>query len=221
MNYQIVFSIEGLINEYVEPARVIRNGRIQSVESMTEIESLQFPAPFGDLEAFHTSGGSSTLPESFLGRVQTLDYKTIRYPGHCRQFRLLIDLGLTGEKPIAVNGVAIAPRRLLAELLQRQLPADEPDVVLVRVEFKGRCGNVIRHTAYDIIDRFDEPTGLSAMMRTTAFPTSIVAQMMGRGEITARGATTLERSVPTQLFLKALAKRGIQVQKRVTENPAA
>ena len=94
LDYQIVFSVEGLINEYVERARVIRGGRIVEVESMTEVESLDFPAPFGAMEAFQTSGGTSTLPETFSGRVRELDYKTIRYPGHCERFRLLTDLGL-------------------------------------------------------------------------------------------------------------------------------
>src|SRR3954464_9323454 len=75
LNYQIVFSVEGLINEYVERARVIRGGQIVEVDSLTEIERLEFPAPFGEMEAFQTSGGTSTLPENFLGRVRELDYK--------------------------------------------------------------------------------------------------------------------------------------------------
>src|SRR5918998_5682079 len=69
LNYQIVFSVEGWINEYVERARVIRGGRIVEIDSMTEVERLSFPAPFEELEAFQTSGGTSTLPETFLGRV--------------------------------------------------------------------------------------------------------------------------------------------------------
>src|SRR5215212_6185282 len=74
LNYQIVFSVEGLINEYVERARVIRGGKIVEVDSMTEIERLQFPAPFTEMEAFQTSGGTSTLPASFAGSVEELDY---------------------------------------------------------------------------------------------------------------------------------------------------
>jgi lysine 6-dehydrogenase len=78
LNYQLVFSVEGLINEYVEVARVIRDGKIVEVDSMTEIEALEFPG-FPALEAFQTSGGTSTLPDTFLGKVRELDYKTIRY----------------------------------------------------------------------------------------------------------------------------------------------
>ena len=82
LNYQLVFSVEGLINEYLEVARVIRDGIIVEVPSMTEIESLSFDG-FPALEAFQTSGGTSTLPDTFLGNIRELDYKTIRYAGHC------------------------------------------------------------------------------------------------------------------------------------------
>lgn len=208
LDYQLVFSVEGLINEYVEPARVIRDGRVTIVDSMTELETLHFPEPFGTMEAFQTSGGTSTLVETFLGKVQDLDYKTIRYPGHCARFKTMIDLGLCSSAPIAVDGVQIKPRRVLGELLVANLPHDEPDAVLVRVEFHGG-GKMLR---YDIIDRQDPETGLSAMMRTTAFPASIVALMMARNQTTSKGALPQERCIPPQLFMDELAKRRIDVQ---------
>jgi len=208
LDYQMVLSVEGLINEYIEQARVIRGGKIVEVESMTEIESLEFPPPFGTMEAFQTSGGTSTLPESFLGKVQELDYKTIRYVGHCAKFKTMIDLGLCKSEPIDVDGSAVKPRRLLGELLVRNLPHDEPDYVLVRVEFKGD-GKTLR---YDIIDAFDPATGLSAMMRTTAFPAAIVALMMARGDIAKKGALPQERCVPPDRFMAELAKRKIEVK---------
>jgi len=207
LDYQLVFSVEGLINEYVERARVIRNGEITMVDSMTEVEELEFPEPFGKMEAFQTSGGTSTLPETFLGRVRELDYKTIRYPGHCAKFKTMIDLGLCSSEKVKVDGLSIAPRRLLGDLLVKNLPADEPDVVLVRVEFVGG-GKRLR---YDIIDRYDEATGLSAMMRTTAFPASIVALMMARGQTTQKGALPQERCIPPELFMQELEKRNIVV----------
>ena len=212
LNYQIVFSVEGLINEYVERARVVRGGQIIDVESMTEMEELEFPAPFGRMEAFQTSGGTSTLPDTFAGRIQELDYKTIRYPGHCAQFKLLIDLGLAASDEVDLGHARVAPRRLLGELLVRHLPADEPDVVLVRLEFRGMQNGVQRQLRYDIIDRFDERTGLSAMMRTTAFPASIVAQTMARGATTKKGALPQELCIPTAPFVAALASRDINLE---------
>ncbi len=208
LDYQLVFSVEGLINEYIERARVIRNGVITMVDSMTEIEELDFPEPFGRMEAFQTSGGTSTLPETFLGSVRELDYKTIRYPGHCAKFKTMIDLGLCSSEKITVDGVPVAPRRVLGDLLIRNLPADEPDAVLVRVEFAGDG----RRLRYDIIDRYDESTGLSAMMRTTAFPASIVALMMARGQTMQKGALPQERCIPPEMFMTELAKRKIVVK---------
>jgi lysine 6-dehydrogenase len=207
LDYQLVFSVEGLINEYVEPARVIREGQLFVVDSMTELETLHFPDPFGEMEAFQTSGGTSTLVDSFKGRVRNLDYKTIRYPGHCSKFKTMIDLGLCSSDEVVVEGSAVKPRKLLGELLVRNLPHDEPDVVLVRVEFAGE-GRMLR---YDIIDRYDPDTGLSAMMRTTAFPASIVALMMARGQTTARGALPQEKCIPPDSFMEELAKRRIVV----------
>jgi lysine 6-dehydrogenase len=224
LDYQIVFSVEGLINEYIERARVIRGGRVVEVESMTETEALDFPEPFGRMEAFQTSGGTSTLPETFLGRVAELDYKTIRYPGHCERFRLLIDLGLCNSDAVEVDGASIPPRRLLGELLYRHLPADEPDVVLIRLEFVGQLNDdegAASHNSkesgrasrlrYDIIDRFDERAGLSAMQRTTAFPASVIAQMMARGETTRKGAVPQERCIPPDAFVRELAARDIRI----------
>lgn len=207
LDYQLVFSVEGLINEYIEPARIIRDGEIVEVESMTEIELLQFPDPFGKMEAFQTSGGTSTLVETYHGKVRDLDYKTIRYPGHCTKFKMMIDLGLCSSEPMTVDGVSVKPRRVLGELLVQNLPHDEPDVVLVRVEVVGG-GKRLR---YDIIDRYDPKTGLSAMMRTTAFPASIVALMMARGQTTSKGALPQERCIPPQLFMEELAARKIEV----------
>lgn len=216
LNYQIVFSVEGLINEYVERARVIRDGKIVEVESLTEIESLDFQ-PLGEMEAFQTSGGTSTLPETFLGRLRQLDYKTIRYPGHCEKFKLLADLGLASSDEIDLNGASVAPRRVLAEMLVRRLPADEPDFVLIRVEFHGTMSEREQILRYDIFDRFDEQTGLSAMMRTTAFPASIIAQMMAQGLIKQKGAIPQERCVPPVAFVAALAARKINIAETVRD----
>ncbi len=117
LNYQLVFSVEGLINEYIEVARVIRDGKIVTVESLTEIEDLSFEG-FPALEAFQTSGGTSTLPDTFLGKIRELDYKTIRYAGHCDKFKTMIDLGLCSSDAIDVDSQSVKPRRVFGKLLQ-------------------------------------------------------------------------------------------------------
>jgi lysine 6-dehydrogenase len=211
LNYQLVFSVEGLINEYIEIARVIRDGRILEVESMTELENLSFD-DFPALEAFQTSGGTSTLPETFLGKIRQLDYKTIRYAGHCDKFKTMIDLGLCSSEEILVDYARITPRKVFGEILQKALPADEPDYVLVRLEFVGKSGDESKRLRYDIVDKFDEKTNLSAMMRTTAFPASIIAQMMASGDVREKGATPQEKAIDAEKFVAELARRNIKIQ---------
>lgn len=211
LQYQLVFSVEGLINEYIETARVVRDGHITEVESMTEIESLSFDG-FPPLEAFQTSGGTSTLPETFLGKIKELDYKTIRYAGHCEKFKTMIDLGLCSSEEILVDYQKVNPRKVFGELLTRYLPADEPDYVLVRLDFVGTKNGETRKLRYDIVDRQDETTRLSAMMRTTAFPASIIAQMMAKGEVLQRGATPQEKAIDSEKFVAELARRNIVIK---------
>ncbi|MGI8786136.1 MAG: saccharopine dehydrogenase family protein [Pyrinomonadaceae bacterium] len=210
LNYQLVFSVEGLINEYVETARVIRGGEITEVESMTELETLEFK-DFPALEAFQTSGGTSTLPDTFSGKIKELDYKTIRYAGHCDRFKTMIDLGLCTSDEIVADYVKVKPRKILGELLQRNLPADEPDYVLIRLEFVGTKDNTRKRLRYDIVDKYDEATNLSAMMRTTAFPASIIAQMAARGDVQMRGATPQEKAIDADKFVAELTRRNIKL----------
>ncbi len=210
LNYQLVFSVEGLINEYIESARVIRSGLITEVESMSELESLSFEG-FPPLEAFQTSGGTSTLPDTFAGKIRELDYKTIRYAGHCEKFKTMIDLGLCSSNEILVDFQKVKPRKVFGELLQQHLPADGPDYVLVRLDFVGAKDGQAKSLRYDIVDKLDEATGLSAMMRTTAFPASIIAQMMARGDVLERGATPQEKAIDPDKFVAEIERRNIIV----------
>lgn len=211
--YALFFSTEGLINEYVEDATVIRDGRLLRVPSLVDLEDLEFPQPFGTMEAFNTSGGVSTLPETLGAKVRDLDYKTIRYPGHCEKIKLLKDLGLMDSNPIKLQHENVAPRTVLAALLEQKLPREEPDVVLVRVEVTGKKSGEQTMIQWECIDYMDETTGLTAMMRMTAFPVSIIAQMLAHGEIRDRGTLYQELSVPRARFLEELTRRGIKLVK--------
>jgi lysine 6-dehydrogenase len=91
------------------------------------------------------------------------------------------------------------------------LPADEPDYVLVRLEFVGLANGQAKRLRYDIVDRFDEKTGLSAMMRTTAFPASIIAQMAVVGDVRMRGATPQEKAIDAERFVAELTRRNIKI----------
>jgi lysine 6-dehydrogenase len=216
LNYQLVFSAEGLINEYLEPADVLENGEPRTVPSMTGLEQLSFPAPFGSLEAFHTSGGVSTLTAMFRGAVRELDYKTIRYAGHCEKFKTLLDLGFASAEPIMVGTTVRTAREIFEEMLRRKLPANGPDVVLMRVAVTGLIGGLQKTLAYEMVDHYDESLRITSMMRTTAFPTSIIAQMIVRGTIPDRGVLPPERCVPIAPLLAELRKRNIVIHETLS-----
>ena len=215
LNYKLVFSPEGLINEYDEPAVALREGRRVELEPLTEIEALDFPPPFGRLEAFVTSGGSSTLPWTMEGRVRELDYKTIRYPGHCAAMKGMLWLGLGGTAPVKAGGAMTVPRELLVELLRRKLTDNDQDVVLVRVTaLKDGKG-----TRFQLVDYGEPGKGISAMMKTTAFPASAVAWMLASGRIEKRGALPQERCVPPADFIAQLERRGIWLSRTSISGP--
>ncbi len=215
LNYQLVFAVEGLINEYIEKAVVIRDGKIGLVDSMIDVEEIMFPEPFGALEAFNTSGGLSTMATLLEGKVRNLNYKTIRYKGHCEKFKTLLDLGFASSEPIMAGTSVRTARELFEQLLRKKLDFGDTDVVLARVVIEGKQGGKAKSLEYEFIDYFDTATGITAMMRTTAYPTSIIARMLAEGVITERGVLPPESCVPGDIMIEELAKRNIRIQKRV------
>jgi lysine 6-dehydrogenase len=219
LNYEIVFSAEGLLNEYLEPAEVIQDGEIHTVESLTGVESLTFAPPFDTMEAFHTSGGISTLTRELTGKVRTLDYKTIRYPGHCEKFKMLLDLGFAGGEPVIVGNSVRTTREFFTELLKRKLSTGDHDLVLARATLKGKKAGRNRTLVYECVDYYDEATRMTSMMRTTAFPTSISARMLAEGVISRRGVMPPEQCIPGDAMIVELAKRGVRITTEVNETP--
>lgn len=206
-SYQLVFSVEGLINEYVEPAKVLRGGKIHEIEALTEPEDF-FMTGFEPLVAFHTSGGTSTLPETFKGKVGECFEKTLRYPGHFQLVRGLYDLGFFSSKKIRVGKTEIAPRAVTSQLFLQKLSGNEPDVTVMRIE----AHNSSCITSFTLVDRYDPETRMTSMMRTTAWPAAIVLQMICSNEISKRGGIYQELDVPAQAFIEQMEARGIKIE---------
>lgn len=211
-NYQLVFSAEGLINEYVEPARILRNGKIVEIEPLTESEVFVM-AGFPPLDAFHTSGGSATLPDTYAGQIGECFEKTLRYQGHYAIIRSLYDLGLFSSKPRKIGDSQVVPRALMAKLFEEKFASAEPDVVILRVEAHQKD----RLAAFTMVARHDQRTGLTAMMRTTAWSASVVTQMLASGAIDKPGAIRQELDVPADMYLEAMKKRGINIEYSETD----
>ena len=218
LNYNVVFSLEGVFDHYTDPSHVIRSGKLLEVPSLSEIEPIYFEK-YGELEAFHTSGGTSTLTKSFPN-VETLEYKTIRYKGHAEKFQLLVDLGLLardGEVVVAGNKVKV--RDVMRELLSPQLRlGDKSDAVLLRVIVSGdKNGSPVTYE-YDLITEKDTTVNETAMARATANTISIVAQMIGNGTITKRGVHPPENIVPGALYMEEMKRRGVVIVETVETN---
>jgi len=208
--YQLVFSVEGLINEYVEPAKILRNGKIQEIEPLTEPEDF-FMDGFDPMVAFHTSGGTSTMPETFKGRVGECFEKTLRYPSTYALVRGLYDLGFFSSDKIRVGKTEVSPRALTSQLFLKKLSGNEPDVTIMRIEAHN-SGCI---TSFTLVDRYDPATKMTSMMRTTAWPASIVLQMMCSGKISKRGGIYQELDVPAQAFIEEMESRGVMIQSSV------
>jgi lysine 6-dehydrogenase len=213
LGYALVFSPYGLINEYAEPCLVLRGGDVATLPPLTDVEEFDFP-PVGRVEAFNTSGGTSTLPLTYGGRVRDLDYKTIRYPGHCAKIKPLFDLGLADEREISIGGVAIRPRDVFAERLVASLPEGKDDLVLVRCRAAGTAAGADKTFSYELVDYADGPSGLTAMQRTTGFPVAVAATLLAEDKINKAGACPPEVAVEPGPFVEALRERGLDIVER-------
>ncbi|MGB3262230.1 saccharopine dehydrogenase family protein [Paenisporosarcina sp.] len=218
LKYNIVFSLDGVMDHYTDTSHVVRNGELLEVPSLSEIEPIHFDE-FGELEAFHTSGGTSTLTKTFPN-VETLEYKTIRYPGHAEKFKVLVDLGLTKkETTVEVDGKTVSTREVLkAALTPGLLLGDKQDAVLLRVIVSGNKDGQLATYSYELVTKKDMTDQVTAMARATANTISIVAQMIGNGEITKRGVYAPEQIVPGDTYISELKKRGVQIQESIQQS---
>ena len=214
-NYLLTFHIDGLINEYFGTTEFLRDGKIIDVPCFIELEEIEFPPPVGRLEAFTTAGGTSTAPRTFEGKLKTYQNKTVRHPGHYIQLKTMNDLGLFDPEEIQIGDVKVAPRAILAKLLEPKVTfPEDKDVVVIRVKCLGEKDGRPAEAQLDLIDFYDESTGFTAMERTTGWDVSIVAIMMADGRA-KKGAVPLELAISSPEFVQELQKRGILLTERL------
>ncbi|MGV3615223.1 MAG: saccharopine dehydrogenase family protein [Fimbriimonas sp.] len=218
LNYKLAFNVEGLVAEYDEPAIVLRNGEVVTLEPLTETEELVFDGI--QLEAFVTGGGVSTAPYTLQGRVPNYEYKTLRFPGHGAYMRAFRDLGFWRTDEMEVDGVEVKPRRVFARLLEEALASDgDRDQCFTRGTAVGlRNGERVRLTV-DIYDREDEETGFTSMQRLTGFSIAIHAIALAKGDLPT-GALRYEEALRGAYVIGEMEARGIRVvqrEERVTQ----
>jgi lysine 6-dehydrogenase len=213
LNYQIVYSLEGVLDYYTTRSWVLRDGKPLLVAALSETEEIDFPE-VGRLEAFHTAGGLSTMAQRYEGVIETMEYKTLRYPGHAAAMELIRELGLLGDQAIDVKGQQVVPRELFIALVGPKLrkdPRTSPDLVALRVEVEGEKDGDEVMMRWDLLDRFDPGVGITAMMRTTGYSLAITGAFQAAGTI-APGVWTPDECMPAVEYMDALAERGVQIR---------
>jgi lysine 6-dehydrogenase len=213
LNYQIVYSLEGALDYYTTPSWVLRGGKPVQVDALSELEAVEFPQPVGTLEAFHTGGGISTLPFAYQDKVDVMEYKTLRYPGHVAIMRPIRDLGLLDNAPVEVKGKSVVPRDVFIATVHPKLHKPQGrDLVALRVTVSGTKAGAARQITFRLIDRYDAEHGISAMMRTTGYSLSITGQMQADGRVTRKGVHTPDEAIPFAAYVEELGRRGVKIE---------
>jgi lysine 6-dehydrogenase len=212
-NYALTFSIDGLINEYDGATTYVIDGRQVEVPCFepTEHETIEF-AGFGTLEAF-VANTASTMPWTLGERLRTFKAKVLRYPGHAARFAAFRDAGLFSVEPVEVGGMVVAPRAVLNPMLDARIRATPgtKDVVLNRVVVVGAAGD---RAEVDLVVRFDDWTGFTAMEQATGFHAAIVCHLMASGAVEP-GARPVEVAVDPEVMMAEARQRGFQVVERL------
>lgn len=213
--YQKVFDDEGLINEYTEPVEILDNYQLKTIEPLTGIQKMviddrkfsdekTFPGRKVTLEAAFTSGGSSTLAKTYDGKIESLWYKTLRYPGHWDKIRFLYDLGLFSKEKFGNTTL----REITKQGINKMIQYDGEDMLIMKM-----CvGNDKEKVDIQLVDFYDKTTGHSAMQRTTGYSAAIVAEMIVDKTIRSKGTLKIEESVSPIRFINAWKERDIDLK---------
>jgi lysine 6-dehydrogenase len=216
LNYQIVYSLHGVLDYYTTLSWVLRDGEPVEVDALSEIEPVEFPEPVGTLEAFHTAGGLSIMPWTYKDRMRNMEYKTLRYPGHADIMRAIRELGLLSQEPVDVNGTRVVPRDLFIACVEPRLnKPDGRDLVALRVEAEGTKDGSPLRVVFDLLDYYDADTRISAMERTTGFSLAITGLIQARGQVREPGVLTPDITMPADLYIEELRRRNINILHRV------
>jgi lysine 6-dehydrogenase len=152
------------------------------------------------------------MPWKYAGQVKTMEYKTLRYPGHAHIMQAIRGLGLLDGQPVTVKGQSVVPRDVFIATAGPRLKADDPaDVIALQVVAQGRKSGGAKRVQFRVLDQYDTTRGISAMMRTTGYSLSITGQLQVAGEVGAPGVRTSYEAVPFAPYVAALQRRGIEV----------
>ncbi len=214
--YKAPFSPVDVIEEYVRPARVVRDGKLEVRPALSEVEPVEFEG-IGTLEAFLTDGLRSLLRLP----VRWMQEKTLRYPGHAGLMIALREAGLFGVEPVEVDGKRVRPRDVVSALLfpRWTYQPGESDLTAFRVTIEGisRASEPVT-VGWDLLDRADAERGVQSMARTTGYACAAVATLLAEGRIRGPGVFGPEHvgadASCFEAVLRYQAERGVVYRRR-------
>jgi len=223
LSYKISWNWDMVLRSHKRPSVLIRDGRKVSLSAEDQhredmITTIDFPG-LGEVEAI--PNGDAVAYTDLLGLTKTVREAgryTLRWPGWSSIIRPLKKLGFLSEDPIDVDGCPVSPHRFMVKHLEPRLQYndDEKDLVAMLNVFKGiKKGRKASWVNSLLLER-DLETGLLAMNISVSGPASIVAQMLGRGEITKKGLLSPAVDVPYEPFMKELKRRRIVIKEEVS-----
>jgi saccharopine dehydrogenase-like NADP-dependent oxidoreductase len=216
--YKAFFSPGDVIQEYIRPARYVSNGKIVTVEALSDPELIEFDE-VGTLEAFNTDG-LRTLIKTM--KIPNMIEKTMRYPGHKELMKVFRDSGFFSDEEIMINEHAIRPVDVTSKLLFKHWKPqkDEDEFTIMKLVIKGKEADKAKEYVYEIFDRFDRESGISSMARTTGYTCTAVARLLLEGKLENKGIFPPENigAIPgyNDRILNMLRQKNINI--RVTEN---
>jgi saccharopine dehydrogenase-like NADP-dependent oxidoreductase len=217
--YKAVFSPIDVIEEYTRPAFFKENGMLIEKPALSDMERIDLPE-MGTLEAFNTDGLRSLIKTL---DIPTMREKTLRYTGHIEKMAMLRESGFFSSTPIQINGISIRPIDMTAKLLfpMWQLKEGEADITVMKVVVEGeKDGELLRYT-WEMVDRYDESTGVHSMGRTTGYTATMVARLIKEKRLSRKGVLFPEQIAADpdcmDFILKGLADRGVVYKETVTK----
>ncbi len=221
LNYQLSFSPAGLVNEYLGDTFILENGKLTNVKALDGHETVIFKSmpELGELESFYTSGQSATLAKLLEGKVDKLEFKTLRYPGHRNIIKSLFDLGFDSDSLIDIRS-SMTYKKLLIRQLLRNLPQSPTDIALTKIKVIGEKDGKQIEKVYEIVEKHNDELNISGLMYSTALPTLVVAELIKQKKLGNNyGVFAPEEVVPGDEFLEGLKSKGLNIT--ITESELA
>lgn len=204
LNYRIVFGGSRLPLRDSD-GHAVHEGELKKVPRYSGVERLLVDG-VGEVEAWHENFMPWLLELKALKGVRTGSQKTVRWPGYADKVTVLKELGLLSQKPVAVGEVEVTPKSVVDAVLfpHVRMREDDRDITILRIDIVGTRKDRPRSYRIEMVDRFDDNTGMTSMARTTAFTGAIVGRMVARGEIKAKGINTPEQVITGKRFKRLM-----------------